>query len=354
MTIKIPFFGGVSVKERAFFARQLAIMLKAGMQLDQALAILAGQGKNGTLRAAILDIIKQLETGHSFSSALSRHTDEFGSVFAAVVRGGEASGRLDLVLEELAKQLENETKSLNSVKGALTYPLFILGAMIIMGVIVIIKVIPQLKDIFTQSKVDLPIQTTILIKLSDFLSAWWWLLALIIIIAVVGIRYFVTKTDIGHYYWNKLEVNPPFFKSVTQGTYMLRFSRTLSMLIGAGIPIIEAINITSQTMNNVIYEQSLKEVVNELERGVPMSVPLEKNSNFPPIVAQMVHVGEQTGRLDEVLNNISYFFEDDVNTKTKALTSLFEPALIILLGLGVTFMVFAILVPIYSITQAQG
>lgn len=354
LPFKIPFFSGVSLKERAFFARQLSIMLAAGMQLDQALAILAGQTRNNNLRLAVLDIIKQLETGHSFSVALSRHTDEFGSVFAAVIRGGEASGRLDTVLEELAKQLENETRSMNAVKGALVYPLFILAAMIVMAVVVIIKVIPQLKDIFTSAKVDLPLQTTILLKLSDFFSAWWWLVLILVIVLIVVLRYLATKTDVGHYYWNKLQVNPPLGKSITQGTYMLRFSRTLSMLVSAGIPIIEAINITAETMNNIIYEQSLKEVVGELERGVPMSVPLEKNANFPPIVSQMVHVGEQTGRLDEVLNNISYFFEDDVNTKTKALTSLFEPILIVILGLGVMFMVFAILVPIYSITQAQG
>lgn len=350
----IPFLAGVSIKERAFFARQLAILLTAGMTLDQALAILAGQTRNSTLRFALLDIIKQLETGHPFSQSLSRHKDVFGSVFSAVIRGGEASGHLDTVLEELAKQLEHESRSINAIKGALAYPIFVFVVMLVMASILIIKVIPQLKDVFLGAKVSLPISTIILLKLADFLTKWWWLVLIILVLVIAALRYLASKTDRGHYLWNKLQVNPPFGKSITQGTYMLRFSRTLAMLINAGIPIIEAINITAETMNNVIYTQSLKEVVSELERGVPMSVPLEKNAHFPIIVSQMVRVGEQTGRLDEVLSNISYFFEDEVNMKIKTLTSLFEPTLIVLLGLAIAFMVFAVLVPIYSISQMQG
>lgn len=343
-------FKRVSLAEKAFFARQLATMVNSGLALDRAIAILAGQVKNKYLAQILEVVLADLEAGQTFSAAIAKHPKVFNRVFVNVVISGEAVGKLGDVLNQLAENLASESGFNSKIISALYYPIFVLVAMFIVGAILIIKVIPQLKSIFEEAEVQLPFVTRALINVSDFLVSYWWLTLLGIVGLVLIIRIFLASST-GKTVKDSLQINAP--GGIGKNLYMARFARTLGMLIQAGTPIIEAINITAEVINNGIYRDILKNAKNEVERGIPLSIPLGKSDDFPSIVPQMILVGEQTGKLDQILINLAQYYENETDSKIKGLSSLFEPIMIVIVGGGVAFLVFSIIVPIYNIAQFQ-
>lgn len=344
------FLNRVSVRDRAFMVRQLATMLTSGLPLAQALSIIGLQSSNEVLREALASIVHDLEHGISFSSTIAKHPKVFSSVAVAAVRAGEASGKLDEVLNELALQMEKETETIAKVRGAMIYPIFIIVAMIIATFVVMWKVVPTLTGILTESGQSLPIPTRMLIWLSTSISGFWWIYILGSIAIIYGIRFYI-KTDEGRNQWNNLKVKFPVIGPVVQGSYMARFSRTLGMLIGSGVPIIESLKIVSEIIDNDIYRRGILQVADEVSRGVPMSVPLQRNKNFPLIVSQMTLVGEQTGKMDEVFKKLANYYEGQTDETIKGLGSLIEPIILIIIGGAVAFLVFAILMPIYTMSN---
>jgi len=342
----------VSVRDKAIFARQLATMLSAGFPLLQALSVIVLQTPNRKLRNVIATIITDLEAGHTFSSSLGRFPEVFGGVFINVVRSGEVSGKLPQVLEEVAGQIERDYEFISKIRGAMYYPAFIVCAMLIIGGIMMVKVIPQLKSIFEESQAQLPWTTRTIIAVSNFISHYWWLIIILIPIIYFAVRGYI-QTPEGKINWDTMKLNFPVIKKLMRLVYMARFSSTFGLLIRTGIPILEAIKITSDVMQNRIYEQSLKEVYKQVEKGVPISVPLARDPYFTPMVAQMIGVGEQTGKLDEMLTSLARFYTAESDNQLKNLSSLVEPVLIVIIGIAVGFMVFSIIVPIYNIAQLQ-
>jgi type IV pilus assembly protein PilC len=261
---------------------------------------------------------------------------------------GEQSGKLEPILQDLATQLEKDASFASKIKTAAVYPLFILVILVVVAFLMLVKVIPQLEDVFTESGAQLPFVTRALLTTSQFCAHYWWLVILLMIVFAVVVALLMT-TETFRYYFDKFKMHGPGIGSITTGIYMQRFTSTLSMLTSSGIPIIEAINIVGEVMNNDIYREELKEVASQVERGVPMSVPLSKNPDFPLIVSQMIMVGEQTGKIDKVLENLSKYYEEETDNLIKGATSLFEPVTIVIIGGGVAFLVFAILMPIYNL-----
>lgn len=343
------FLKRVSSKDKAFIARQLATMLSSGLPISESLRVLRDQSRSAYLKSAFDDIVKLIEEGYSLSNSISHHPKVFNRVFVAVVRSGESSGKLETVLEQLAAQLENDTNFIGKIKGAMLYPAFILLAMIIVVILMGVKVIPQLKGIFLEAGSDLPLTTRMMIRISDFLVKYWWAVLLALIAAGIGLKMWLSSPS-GKIFWDKLQLKIP--GGIIKSVYMARFTRTMGMLIEAGLPIIEAIDIVAEVMDNAVYAQSLKETAGQVKRGVPMSRPLANDQNFPPIVSQVVNVGEQTGELDKILKKLADFYETDVNSKISGLSSLVEPMVMVVLGIGVAFIVFSILMPIYNISQA--
>jgi len=349
--MNIPFLKNrVTGSERAFLARQLATMLSSGLPIDRAVAVLANQTHNPYLASVLGQVGTDLEAGLPFSGAIAKYPRVFSRVFVNVIIAGEAVGKLAQVLEEMAKRLEDEQEFTGKIKGALYYPLFVLGAMILIGGVLIVYVIPQLKLVFEEAGVVLPLTTRVLIAISDFLASQWWLAILLIIGVMIGIRYYL-RTSIGRRMMDSLVLRLP--TGMARDIYMARFSRTLALLVKSGTPIIEALSITAEVINNQLYAETLQAARDEIARGVPMSVPLSRSVLFPIIIPQMILVGEQTGRMDQVLESLADYFEQESNTKLKSLSSLFEPVMIVIVGLGVAFMVFSIFIPIYSIAQFQ-
>ncbi len=343
-------FGKVSLKDRAMFARQLATMISAGVPIIQGLRIVDRQVQSKKFKAAIAEMIRDLEGGQSFSAALARQNQIFDKVFISLVRAGEASGQLEKVLLSLADRLEHDTNFQSKVKGALAYPAVILVVMVVMGVYVTTKIIPQLIPLFADTKTALPISTHFLIWLSHFLTDQWYLALALVIVLATAIRLFL-RTETGKNWFAVAILKTPPIGGLMQGAYMTNFLKTFSLLIRSGIPIVEAIKLTADTIGNRVYQRILLYTVSKVEKGVPLSTPLSETPDFPILISQMILVGEQTGKLDDVLETLGRFYEEQTDTKIKAFASLIEPVIIVFMGAGVAFLVFAILGPIFAATQ---
>ena len=343
-------FNSIGVKDRATFARQLATMIDAGLPLVQALNIIALQTKNINLRAVLASVVRDIESGYSFSTALAKHPNAFNKVFVSVVRSGEATGKLDEVLLELADQFEKDASFAGKIKGALAYPIFIISAMFGVGGLMMVKVIPTIKNVFDEAHTELPFMTRALIALSDILVKYW----IIVIVGIAGLlillRFFF-KSERGKILLDTLALKMPLFAATSTSIIMARMTRTLGLLISSGIPILEALRIVSDAIGNHVYQAGLSEVRAEVERGIPMSVPLMKNTTFPILFGQMVSVGEQTGRLDAMMTNLAKYYSEEADNKLKGMSSLIEPVVMVVLGVGVAILIFAILVPIYNISS---
>lgn len=340
----------VSIKDKALFSRQLATMLSAGLSLTKAISLLIKQAKNEKVKGVFQNIYKDLEEGYSFSTALAKHPDVFDRVYVSVVNSGESTGKLDMVLNELADELENDAEFQSKVKGALYYPIFIFCVLIVAAVALLVFVVPKIKGVFEATNQTLPIATRILLSASNFVTTWWWLVLILLVMFVIFLKYW-SVTDSGERFFDNLKITIPGYKTINQNIYMYRFTRVMSMLTGAGVPLLDALRIGSAVINNVVYEDSVTRIVSEVERGVPLSSQLLKDKYFPPLVGNMVSVGEETGELDKVLKKISEYYGQATGDITKAISALVEPVVMVLIGLAVAFIVFAIYLPIFQMNQ---
>ncbi len=343
-------FGGVSAKEKVVFSRQLATMINSGLPIVQALRILQEQVEKRQFKEVIFDLANQVEGGSTFSAALAKYPKVFSKVYINLIKSGEVSGKLDEVLLRLAEQLEKDYDLKSKIKGAMYYPAFIIIALVLVAIVMIIFVIPQLESLFREAGTELPFLTRILLAVSSFIKNYWWLVLVVIIGSIFGLKA-VIDTKEGRKFWDETKIRLPVFGSLSKKMYMARFTRTLATLIAGGLPILDALNITSEVIGNVVYQEGIEEAASQVESGVPMAAPLRRNKNFPIMVSQMISVGEQTGKVDEILNKLADFFDSEVANMVKALSSLIEPILIIIMGIGVAILVLAIIMPIYNLAQ---
>lgn len=325
-------------------------MLSSGIPLAEAIKVLQSESRNPVIQESLLEIVKDIEAGSSFSVAIERHPQLFNSVYVAVARSGEASGRLEEVLTQLADTIEKENMIVSRIRSAMIYPAFIILAMIAVAALMMVRVIPQLKSIFIESGAELPFSTRALISISDFMVNYWYAIIIVLVLAAIGLRIYL-KTPTGILLINQLQARMP--AGISEGLYMGRFARTMSMLIRAGIPIIQSLDISAQVMNNLIYADSLHTAKTQVERGIPLSAPLQSNRFFPRIVSEMILVGEQTGKLDEILTKLADYYDEEMDAKIRGISSLIEPVIIVILGIAVAFLVISILMPIYNIAQIQ-
>ena len=347
--INVNFFNRVGIKDRALFTRALAAMISAGLSLIKSLSILAQQSQNKYFAKVIEGVIKKLEEGEGIAKSLSYYPDVFDKVYISSVRAAESSGKFDEILKDLADQQEKEYKLNSSVKSALAYPLFIVGAMIVVATILLVTVVPKIQSLFVELDINMPITTRLLIGTSSFIRSYWYFLILIIIFLIIWVFYGL-KTEKGREVYSKLQISTPVIKDLFKSVYMARFCRIFSILIGAGVPIVETVTLTGGVMDNVLYKNILVKIADQVQKGIPMSVPLMEHSEFHPIVAQMVAVGEQTGKLDEIMGSLARFFDDESAKKIGMTTALLEPILLVIIGLGVGIIVFSIIMPIYQIS----
>lgn len=331
-------------------ARQLAVMLSAGLAIDHAFKVLQHQTANPYLSQVYAAILKDLEQGNSLSLALGKHRAVFDPVFVAIVRSGESSGQLDKVLLQLADRMEMSQDFNSKVRAALIYPAFIVVVMIGIVVAMMMFVVPNLKTVFASSNVALPWTTSVVIAISDFTVQFWWIELISAAVLALCLWIFF-RSENGGSLWDLVKIKFPIIRQLYIQIYMARFCQTVSMLMKAGVPIIETLAITANVIQNRIYTRTLKYVASQVERGIPISVPLKTDKNFPPLVSEMIMVGEQTGKMESILDKTGEFYEAETNSLIKGLAGLIEPAVILIIGVGVGFLVYSIIVPIYSVAQ---
>ena len=343
-------FGFVAVRDISIFTRSLATMLDSGFPLLEALGVLALQTKNKVLEAAVSTIISDLTSGESFSSALVKHEKVFSKVYVSAVKSGEKTGKLPQVLNNLATGLEKDYAFVSKLRGAMAYPIFLISAMTIIGAIMMINVIPQLQQIFEEAGAKLPWTTLAIIAVASFMKNYWWIFFPALFGGIIALVWYF-RSPAGKPYWSIFQLRLPVLSSLNVLIYSARFTRTFGLLSETGIPILESLEITAEVMNNTIYEDTLHNASKEVERGIPLSTPISRSPFFPIIIGQMMRVGEKTGKLDKILNSLAVFYETEVDTRVKTLSSLIEPILIVVIGIAVAIVVFGIIVPIYNLAQ---
>jgi type IV pilus assembly protein PilC len=341
--------GRITVQDKVNFTRQLATMINSGMTITESLSILEPQ-TSPSLGRLISDVLRDVESGVSLAEALEKHSAVFDRIYIALIRSGETAGVLDKVLSRLADNLEKQSEFRRKIKGAMVYPVIVIGGMIAVIAVMIIFVIPKLTIIYEEFQADLPSTTKFLIALSKFATNYWWL-ALTLIGGLFFLGRLLSKNPLFRLQFDEFLFKVPIVGKLRKSMILTEFTRTLGLLIGSGILIVEAIDVTTKSLNSPNYEEKMKEVSKEVEKGLPLAMALAKTEIFPPILPQMVAVGEETGKLDEVLGKVSVYFEQEADNAVKGLTTAIEPLIMILLGVGVGFLMLAIILPIYNLTS---
>ena len=344
-------FNKVAFVDIVDFTRQLAIMLNAGLTLVDCLAILEKQITKEGMVAVIRSIQKEILSGNTLSRALQKYPGHFSNLYIALVKSGEASGKMSDILLKLADNLEKQREFQSKIKGALTYPIVVFVGMIVIMFIMITFVMPKLLNLYKDFNIDLPLSTKILMAVSSFLVHFWPFMIAGGFIASRFIQSYL-KTVRGILLLDTIMLRLPIFGKVVSISSLVDSTRTLSILIGSGVSILDTLSIIIETTENSLYRNSFKNILKQVEKGVSLGDSFNNENLFPPILVQMVTVGEQTGHLDDTMMRISHYFDLEAETSIKTITTLIEPLILVVLGVGVGFLVISVITPIYNLTTS--
>lgn len=342
--------GRITTKDRVVFTRQLSTLIGAGLPLTQSLRTVHEQTANKQLQVVLDDIIADVEAGKSLSESFSRHPRVFDNVFLALVTAGEASGTLDDALRRVALQQEKDAAMMSKIKGALTYPAIVL--FVILGVVVfmLVAVVPQVKNLYTDLNQELPLITKIMVGMADLIVNFGWLLIIMIGIGVYFLRQY-TLTETGTKTIDTLKINMPLFGGMFKKLYMARFSRTGQTLLNTGVPMLDMLRITSQAVNNVIISKSITRAADKVKGGKALSDSLKNEQYILPFVPQMINIGEKSGKIDEMMGKAAQVYEEELDEEIKNISTAIEPILMVFLAIVAGTMVAAILLPIYGLVN---
>jgi type IV pilus assembly protein PilC len=346
--MSFKFGGKVKDKEMAIFTRQFSTMIDAGLPLVQCLNILAEQSESKTLRSVTGQVARNVEGGSTLADALRRHPRTFDDLFTNLVEVGEAGGILDVVLQRLAAYIEKAAALKRKVKAAMVYPCAIIGVAMLVVIFMLTFVIPTFAQMFKDLGADLPLPTKVVMILSDFVRSYILLIIAAMIGAVMALRSYY-RTEGGRATIDALMLKLPVFGTLVRKVAVARFTRTLGTLVQSGVPILDGLRITARTAGNKVVEKAVLQCRAAVTEGKTLADPLRTSGVFPPMVTQMISVGEQTGALDAMLSKIADFYDDEVDTAVSTLTSLLEPIMIVFLGVVVGGLVVAMYLPIFKL-----
>jgi type IV pilus assembly protein PilC len=342
--------GKVALQDLVVFTRQLATMVDAGLAMVQSLQALADQTANKVMRDVIKDICARVESGDSFSEALVKHPKVFNKLYVCMVGAGEKGGLLSEILARLATYLENTARLRRKVKSSMMYPVVVTVVAISITIFLLVKVVPVFGEIYTGFGAKLPGPTQSLIDLSNFVQKFLIPILFLLGAAVYGWLYFI-KTPKGRAFWDARRIKLPVFGHIAHKICLARFTRTFASLIRSGVPILEVMNIVSNTCGNVVMERAIRVAAGDIERGETISTALAKHPVFPSMIIRMITAGEQTGKIDNMLERISDFLDEEIETILSGLTSLIEPILIVFLGVVVGGIVICMFLPIFKLSE---
>lgn len=348
----LPTFGSgkVPTKDIAIFFRQFSVMIDAGLPLVQCLEILGSNQENPTFQKALNGVRSTVEGGATLANAMRGYPKIFDDLTTNMIEAGETGGILDLILQRLAGYVEKAVKLRAAVKSALIYPVSVIGIAVLIVAGLLIFVVPIFANLFAGLGAELPLPTRIVVGLSEFMGRFWWVFGAAMIVIVVGIKQ-INKHPRGRYYWDKMMLNLPVLGMLLRKIAVARFTRTLGTLITSGVPILEGLSITARTSGNAVLEEALMKVRKAIEEGRTIVDPLKESGVFPNMVTQMIGVGEATGAMDNMLQKIADFYEDEVDSATKDMLTLLEPLMIGFLGIAVGGIVISLYLPLFSMIE---
>ena len=344
---------GINEKTLAIFTRQFSVMIDAGLPLVQCLQILGEQQDNKAFQRIVLQVREDVESGSSLANAMKKHPQAFSELYVNMVAAGEAGGILDTILQRLATYIEKAARLKAQVKAAMIYPISVISIAMLVVYIILWKVIPVFGALFTSLGAELPLPTRVVVALSKFISRFWWLIVGLVVAGVIAIRRYYA-TEQGRLVIDSLLLKAPILGLVLRKIAVARFCRTLGTLLSAGVPVLESLDITARTSGNAVIERSILEVRKAVEEGKNLADPLKTTNQFPPMVVQMISVGEATGAMDTMLGKIAEFYEDEVDTAVAGMMKLIEPILIFFLGVVIGGIVIAMYLPMFDLISKIG
>jgi len=352
LEFSLPFLGGVSLTEKLMFTRNLQVMIASGLSLPKALDTLAEQTKSSRFKKALSEIREKVIKGSNFSDCLAERPDIFSELFQNMIKVGEEAGNLDEVLEVLSHQMEREHELKSKIRGALMYPAIIVLAMMGIGVLMLVMVVPKLAETFEELGIELPLTTQLVIGIGNFLAEKWYL-AILFLIIFIFLFWLVLKSKQGKKMVDATFLKAPIISPLIKKTNSASTVRTLSSLVAAGVPIVRSLEIISGVLGNIYYRKAISEAAQEVKKGKKLSDALAGYQEiYPVIVLQMIRVGEETGETSKILGKLADFFEEEVGNATKNLTSVIEPVLMLLIGGVIGFFAVSMVQPMYSMLGA--
>ena len=348
--IEIDIGNKVKAKDLTMFCKQFASILNAGVTIIMALDMLSEQAANKTLKKALKEMQVSVEKGNNLADSMKMHPKVFPPILVNMVAAGEASGSLEIALVRMADHFEKDNRMQAQIKSAMTYPVIVLIVAVAVVIVCMVMVIPNFTTMFDDMDIDLPVMTKVMVAISNFIIHKWYILIAVIVVVAVGVIVF-KKSSTGEYFFAKAAMNVPLIGNLTIKSSAARFARTLSTLMASGIPLIDAVESVAKVMTNSIIRKNLLEARDQVAKGVPLSRPIKDMGIFPPLLVQMIHVGEETGDLENMMFKVADFFDEEVEEATKALTAAMEPIIMVVLAGIVGCIVGAVYGPLLSMYQ---
>lgn len=345
--------GRVTTKDKVVFTRQLATLIGAGLPLSQSLHTVQEQTANARFRTIIEDITSSVEGGKSLYDSFSKHPTIFSNVFLALIQAGEASGTLDDALLRVADQQEKDAAMMSRIRGAMVYPVIVLVVILLVVVFMLVTVVPQVKKLYEDLNQSLPFITQVMVGTADFMITFWWLVLLVVVAAVIFGRQYL-ETEGGIKTKDTLKLNMPIFGQMFQKLYMARLARTGQTLLNTGVPMLDMLRITAQAVNNTLVSKSILRSAEKVKGGKALSESIKSEDYILPFIPQMISIGEQSGKIDEMLGKAAQVYEDDLDEQIKSISTAIEPILMVILAVVAGGLVGAILLPIYGLVNNVG
>lgn len=345
--------GGVPMKDRVVFMRQLATMISAGLPISQCLEILEAQATNPLFKKVLSNVSDDVQGGMSLAKSFRRSEDIFDEITINLIEAGEESGHLEEVLLKLATELESQKRLNEKIRGAFTYPAVISVVVVVVVGIMMFYLVPAMEEIYSDFDAELPMVTQILVAVSNFMIDYWWLIIIFIATVAIIVKYYIS-TPKGKLNYNLIMLKIPVFGNLITKIQLTQFTRILSLLLSSGLSIVESLRLTANSLDNIHFKNAVLDAKVEVERGVPMAAPLARSPFFPLIVSQMIAVGEESGEIDMILEKLSQYYASEVESITNNLTTLLEPFILIIVGIIVGFIALGIYMPMFTLVEVIG
>lgn len=345
------FSNRITTKDKLVFTRQFATLIGAGLPIATSLKTVVAQTQNKAMKAVIEDLLLNVEGGKTFGDSCAKYPRIFNNVYLALVRAGEMSGTLDESLKRLAEQQEKDAALMSKIRGAMIYPAIVLAVIILVMVYLMLTIVPQVEQLYKDLGKPLPGITTVVVSFSNFIVAFWWLVIIVAVGGVFGLIQF-GRTEAGTKFFDTVKLNVPVFKILFRKMYMARFARTAQILLSTGVAMLDTLSISGEAINNVVLNEQIKIVVDKVKGGKALSAALMDRDYILPLVPQMAGIGEESGKIDEMLGKAAKVYEDEVEEQVRTISTMIEPMLMLMLGGMAALMIGAVLLPIYSLVNS--